>query len=121
MRQLVATIAVLLCTSAAAACRVHEYDLVGGWAAAKPWAFYEQMTFQIEGESRWFDSWRHKRPDVSRAQWELHNCVLVVRHESGLVQTYEVSLGKRQLVLTTRTKAGLRSSFYRRIVERRRQ
>jgi hypothetical protein len=102
-------------TALAAPCNVRAVDFLGGWSAIGKWAFFEQMSFEREGRKQRFDSWLHKRPDISQGQWNLDNCKLTILPPSGSPESFAVSFRRDRLVLSD----GKTTSTYRKFVEHR--
>ena len=103
--------------AAAPACNVTDQAVLGSWEAVGKGAAFEQLAFELEGPQREFNSWRHERPDISQAQWQLSDCKLTIREASGATQTFTVLLQAKGLTLSGLD--GKAAGVYRRIEERR--
>ena len=91
----------LALAAAAAPCNVRERAILGNWQAVGNAAFFEQMSFELEGSQREFNSWRHDRPEFSQAEWRLEDCRLTVRESPTVAQTFTVSLRGTRLVIAS--------------------
>jgi hypothetical protein len=100
-----------------AACNVTDGSLLGSWEATGKGAAFEQLAFEREGSTREFNSWRHERPEISQAQWQLQDCQLTIRDPATFTEKFFVLLQGKQLVLS-RTD-GKPAGTFRRIEEKR--
>jgi hypothetical protein len=114
-RILIAVIVAWSPSVSAAQCNVTPKSLAGNWESVGRWAFFEQMSFQTEGETKRFDSWLHERPEISNARWQLNECTLTIQSPSDKAEAYKINLRHGKLVMTDRN--GKTSSTYRRIKE----
>jgi len=98
-------------------CNVTDETLLGSWEATGKGAAFEQLAFEREGPSRAFSSWRHERPEISRAQWQLQDCQLTIRDLATVTEKFFVLLQGKQLVLSGPD--GEPAGTFRRIEEKR--
>jgi uncharacterized protein len=87
----------------AGSCPITERGLVGAWARQSGSGSHDKMAFESEAGSRRFDSWLHRRPDISGGSWSFENCAIRIGHPSlrRLDSTLQV-LGYRKGVLSLR-------------------
>lgn len=60
-------------------CPMSEKALVGPWEQVSG-GFFEEMSFEITGPNRVFNSWRHQRPDITGGTWKINACTLIIQH-----------------------------------------
>ena len=101
----------------AAPCAVTEPELLGSWEVAGPSRFFEQMAFERSGVQREFNSWRHDRPEISGAQWQLDACKLTVLDASRSPQVFAVARNGNRLVLKSVDRRS--TSTFRKVEEKR--
>ena len=81
MRSFLAALLFLIPLAASAEqCPVTENSLVGAWERKSKSGFFEEMSFEIEGKQRLFNSWLHQRPEISGGTWKLENCTIFIAH-----------------------------------------
>lgn len=61
-------------------CPVTDKLLVGAWERKSKSGFFEEMSFEIEGKQKIFNSWLHQRPEISGGTWKLANCTIFIVH-----------------------------------------
>ena len=61
-------------------CPVTDKSLVGDWERQSKSGFFEEMSFEIEGKQKIFNSWLHQRPEISGGTWKLKNCTIFIIH-----------------------------------------
>ncbi len=61
-------------------CPVTENSLVGAWERKSKSGFFEEMSFNIEGKQKVFNSWLHQRPEISGGTWKFADCTILIVH-----------------------------------------
>lgn len=61
-------------------CPVTENSLLGAWERKSNSGFFEEMSFEIDGKQKIFNSWLHRRPEISGGTWKLENCTVLISH-----------------------------------------
>lgn len=81
MRPFLAALLFLIPLAASAEqCPVIENSLLGAWERKSNSGFFEEMSFEIEGKQKIFNSWLDKRPEISGGTWKFANCTIFVAH-----------------------------------------
>lgn len=79
MPSILATLLFLIPLAASAEqCPATEKSLLGAWELKSKAGFFEQMSFEIEGKQKIFNSWLHQRPEILGGTWRLENCVIFI-------------------------------------------
>lgn len=81
MRTLITALLFLMPLAASAEqCPVTENSLLGAWERKSKSGFFEEMSFEIEGRQKDFNSWLHQRPEILGGTWKLTNCTIFIAH-----------------------------------------
>lgn len=61
-------------------CPVTEKALLGAWERKSKSGFFEEMSFEVEGKQKNFNSWLHQRSVISGGTWKLESCIIFIAH-----------------------------------------
>lgn len=81
MHSIFATVLFLIPLAASAQqCPVAVHSLLGAWERKSNAGFFEQISFEMEGDQKVFNSWLHQRPEISEGTWRLEKCTIFIAH-----------------------------------------
>lgn len=60
-------------------CPMSEETLVGPWEQVSG-GIFEEISFELTGSNRVFNSWLHQRPDITGGTWKINDCTLIIQH-----------------------------------------
>lgn len=81
MHSIIATLLFLIpLVASAQQCPVAAHSLLGAWERKSNTGFFEQISFEMDGDQKVFNSWLHQRPEISEGTWKLENCTIFITH-----------------------------------------
>ena len=76
-------------------CSMSEKILVGPWEQVSG-GFFEEMSFELAGSKRVFNSWIHERPDITGGTWKIDGCTLIIQHATEEKMKYSFRIVRVQ-------------------------
>ncbi len=91
MHSILAILLVLIPLAASAQqCPVAAPSLLGAWERKSNSGFFEQISFEMDGDQKIFNSWLHQRPEISGGTWKLEKCTIFIAHPT--LENFSVDL-----------------------------
>lgn len=81
-------------TASAEQCPITEQALAGAWERKSKSGFFEAMSFEVEKDTKTFNSWLHQRPEISGGTWRLANCIIFITHPMEKNMSVELEILK---------------------------
>lgn len=68
---------------------------MGSWEQVSG-GFFEEMSFDLTGSKRVFNSWLHQRPEISGGTWKIQDCTILIKHATDEMMKFAFRIVRAQ-------------------------